>query len=811
MKSAVMGVPSIIGLSPNILLPLISFGIYSKGTESYPICVALIIVRNNPMIRKQDALDYHAQGRKGKIEVVATKPCQTQRDLSLAYTPGVAEPCLQIEQNPEDAYLYTAKGNLVAVVSNGTAVLGLGDIGALAGKPVMEGKGVLFKRFADVDVFDIELNSHDPNEIIKAVQMLEPTFGGINLEDIKAPECFYIEESLKRTMHIPVFHDDQHGTAIISGAALLNALEIVGKKIAQVRVVFSGAGAAGIACAKLYEQLGVRRENMILVDTKGIVFKGRETGMNPYKEYFAIETSKRTLADAMKDADVFCGVSAKGIVTQEMVKSMADNPIVFAMANPDPEIAYEDAIAARSDIIMATGRSDYPNQVNNVLGFPFIFRGALDVRATAINDEMKIAATMALANLAKEDVPDAVLNAYGAKRIEFGRNYIIPKPFDPRVLLWEAPAVAKAAVDSGVARVPIADFENYRYTLEARLGRSREVMRFFIQKAQQAPKRIVFPEGEEEKILRAAQIIIDDNIAQPILLGNTDVISKHISDLGLDLEGVEIVDPASSPHLKKYQAAYYAERQRKGVTPADTDRDMRTNNNIFGMMMVHQGHADGLISGLTQHYPATVRPALQIIGKKEGVNIIAGLYMLVFKQRIIFISDATVNIEPTAEHLAEIALLTAERVKQFAIEPRIAMLSFSNFGMTKHPLAEKVVRALALVRKAAPDLMIDGEMQADTALVPEIMEEYYPFSTLKRAANVLICPDLTSANIGYKLLTRLGGATAIGPILLGIKKPVYLLIPGCETNDIVNIAALAVCEVQHGSQRHWVAEALQSQ
>ncbi len=747
------------------------------------------------MIRKQDALYYHSQGRKGKIEVNATKPCQTQRDLSLAYTPGVAEPCRQIEANPDDVYQYTAKGNLVAVVSNGTAVLGLGDIGPLAGKPVMEGKGVLFKRFADVDVFDIELNSHDPDEIIKAVLMLEPTFGGINLEDIKAPECFYIEETLKGLMNIPVFHDDQHGTAIISGAALLNGLEVVGKKIDQVRVVFSGAGAAGIACAKLYERLGVKRENMLLVDTKGVVYKGRTQGMNPYKEYFAHDTEARTLADALRGADVFCGVSAKGIVTQDMVRSMNDSPIVFAMANPDPEIAYEDAVAARPDVIMATGRSDYPNQVNNVLGFPFIFRGALDARASAINDEMKIAATMALANLARQDVPDSVLRAYGDKRIEFGREYIIPKPFDPRVLLWEAPAVAKAAMESGVARYPIADFEAYRDSLEARLGKSREVMRFFIHKAQHDPKRIVFPEGEEEKILRAAQIIIDEKIAQPILIGSRSAIHHKIEELGLDMEKVEILNPGKAAKFHDYVDAYYGGRQRKGVTRIDAEREMMTHN-VFGMTMVQQGDADGLISGLTQHYPETVRPALQIIGTKEGVNRIAGLYMLVFKHQTIFIGDATVNIEPSSEDLAEIALLTAEKVKQFDIEPRIAMLSFSNFGSTKHPLVEKVTKAVRIVKKTAPDLQIDGEMQADTAVTPEIVSEIYPFSSVKGGANVLICPDLTSANIAYKLLTRLGGATAIGPMLLGIKKPVYLLIPGNDVNDIVNITALAVCEVQ---------------
>ncbi len=747
------------------------------------------------MIRKQDALDYHSEGRRGKIEVVASKPCQTQRDLSLAYTPGVAEPCLAIEANPEDVYRYTAKGNLVAVVSNGTAVLGLGNIGPLAGKPVMEGKGVLFKRFADVDVFDIELNSQDSDDIIKAVMMLEPTFGGINLEDIKAPECFYIEETLKARMNIPVFHDDQHGTAIISGAALLNALELVHKKIADIRVVFSGAGAAGIACAKLYERLGVRRENITLVDTKGVVYKGRTEGMSPYKEYFAVATKARTLADALRGADVFCGVSAKGIVTQDMVRSMADNPIVFAMANPDPEITYNEAIAARPDVIMATGRSDFPNQVNNVLGFPFIFRGALDVRAKAINDEMKTAACMALANLAKQDVPDSVIRAYGGKKLGFGREYIIPKPFDPRVLLWEAPAVAKAAVDSGVARQPITDFEAYKDALEARLGKSREVMRVFIHKAQLEPQRIVFPEGEEEKILRAAQIIIDDRIAKPILLGNAAAIQHHISELGLDLKGAELIDPSTSPKLKEHVAAFYRERQRKGVTPAYAERRVK-NHNVFGMMMVQRGEADGLVSGLTQHYPDTLRPALQIIGKKEGVRRVAGLYMMIFKHRTVFIGDATVNIDPTAEDLAEIALLTADRVRQFDIEPRIAMLSFSNFGGTKHPLAEKVIRAVELVKKAAPELMIDGEMQADTAVSPEIINEVYPFSTLKQPANVLICPDLTSANIAYKLLAHLGGATAIGPMLMGIRKPVYLLIPGNDVSDIVNTTALAVCDAQ---------------
>jgi malate dehydrogenase (oxaloacetate-decarboxylating)(NADP+) len=748
------------------------------------------------MVRKQEALDYHSMGRKGKVEVVSSKPCQTQRDLSLAYTPGVAEPCLEIHANPEDAYKYTAKGNLVGVVSNGTAVLGLGDIGALAGKPVMEGKGVLFKRFADIDVFDIELNTHNADEIIKAVQLLEPTFGGINLEDIKAPECFYIEEELKKTMNIPVFHDDQHGTAIISGAALVNALEIQGKKIDQVRVVFSGAGAAGIACAKLYERLGVRRENMMLVDTKGVVYRGRIEGMNKYKEYFANQTNARSLADAIKGADVFCGVSAKGVLSKEMVKSMADKPVVFAMANPDPEITYDDATSVRDDIIMATGRSDFPNQVNNVLGFPFIFRGTLDVRATSINDEMKIAASRALAKLAKEDVPDNVLKAYGKKRIEFGKEYIIPKPFDPRVLFWEATAVAKAAMDTGVAKKPIADFEKYRDELEARLGKSREVMRFYINKAKSEPKRIVFPEGEEDKILRAAQVLVDEGIAKPILLGAPDAVNQHIKDLGLDLKDVEIIRPRKSPRFEEYVSALYNLRKRKGMTSASANQLLKNNYNVYGMMMVEMGDADGLISGLTEHYPETIRPALQIIGTRPGVRKICGAYMMVFKNRTVFISDATVNIEPDAEDLADIALLTAEKALYMNVVPRVAMLSFSNFGSTQHPLTEKVRKAVEIIRKKAPNLVVEGEMMADTALDPDIVSEVFPFSEIKGDANVLICPDLTSANIAYKVLAKLGGATAIGPMLLGIRKPVYLLVPGCDVNDIVNITAVAVSEAQ---------------
>jgi len=757
------------------------------------------------MIRRQDALDYHSGGRRGKLEVVPTKSCSTQRDLSLAYTPGVAEPCMDIAKNPEDAYLYTAKGNLVAVVTNGTAVLGLGNIGPLAGKPVMEGKAVLFKRFADIDVFDIELDTRDPDELIRAVQLLEPTFGGINLEDIRAPECFVIEERLRETMHIPVFHDDQHGTAIISGAALLNAVTIAGKNLRDVQVVFSGAGAAGIACARFYEKLGVRREHITVVDTHGVVYQGRKEGMNPYKAYFARETEARTLAEAMRGADVFCGVSAKGIVTGEMIRSMADTPIVMAMANPDPEITYEDALAVRDDVIMATGRSDYPNQVNNVLGFPFIFRGALDVRARMINDEMKLAAAKSLAALAREDVPDGVIRAYGNKRIEFGREYIIPKPFDPRVLLWESMAVAKAAIDSGVAQKPIADFASYEDSLEARFGKSREIMRFFIHMAQREPRRVVFPEGEQDKILRAAQIILDDRIAQPVLLGSRTQIRQRTAELGFDLDGAEFVNPSKSPRFEGYASEYYALRQRKGLTRTEAEHRMRTHN-IFGMMMVARGDADGLISGLTQNYPDTVRPALSIIGKRHGVNRIAGLYMMIFKNRTLFIADATVNIEPNAEDLAEITILAAEKVRDFDIEPRVALLSFSNFGSVKHPLVDKVRKAIELVRRRSPRLVVDGEMQADTATSPGILAENFPFNSLGGPANLLVCPDLTSANIAYKLLAQLGGAVAIGPILLGMRRPVHLLTPSSTVEDIVHMTAMTVVESRQENQNTSVSE-----
>ena len=746
---------------------------------------------------REDALAYHRRERKGKLEVVPSKPCATQRDLSMAYTPGVAQPCLEIHKNPEDAYNYTAKGNLVAVVSNGTAVLGLGNIGALAGKPVMEGKGVLFKRFADIDVFDIELNTKDPDEIIRAVQLLEPTFGGINLEDIKAPECFYIEEKLKETLNIPVFHDDQHGTAIISGAALVNALELVGKKIDQIKMVINGAGAAGIACAQLYVQLGVRKENIILCDSKGVIYKGRTEGMNPYKEQFANDTPTRTLAEAMVGADVFAGVSVANCVTPDMVRSMAEKPIIFAMANPDPEITYDVATAARPDVIMATGRSDFPNQVNNVLGFPFLFRGALDVRASAINDEMKIAATRALANLAKEDVPDQVCKAYGVERLTFGPEYIIPKPFDPRVLLWEAPAVAKAAMESGVAKINI-DLDKYREQLEARLGKSREVMRLVIHKARKAPKRIVYPEGENQKILRAAHIVLEEKIAKPILLGRPKVIREQLETLqiDLDLSQVEIIEPAKSPRFQEYSTEHYRIRQRKGRTMSDIIELLKLPR-VFAPMMVHMGDADGVIAGVTMHYPDTIRPALRIIKKRPEFRKVAGMYMLIFKNRIFFLADTTVNIDPNPEELADIALLTAETVKRFDITPRIAMLSFSNFGSVEHPYTTKVKEATELVKKIAPDLMIDGEMQANTAVVSGIIESDFPFSTLKGGANVLIFPNLDAGNIAYKLLIHLGGAEPIGPILMGLQKSVHVLQRGCEVNDIVNMTAIAVVEAQY--------------
>jgi malate dehydrogenase (oxaloacetate-decarboxylating)(NADP+) len=746
-------------------------------------------------LRDEDALEYHSAAPAGKIAIRATKPCLTQRDLSLAYTPGVAVPCLAIERDPALAYKYTSKGNLVGVVTNGTAVLGLGNIGPLAGKPVMEGKAVLFKRFADIDVFDIEIATQDPQEIIRTCQLLEPTFGGINLEDIKAPECFLIEEELRRTMKIPVFHDDQHGTAIISGAALINALEITGKRIDQVRVVFNGAGASAIACAKHYMRLGVRRDHILMCDTKGVIYSGREDGMNPYKQMFAAETKARMLADALQGADVFFGFSSGNCVTPEMLRGMAPDPIIFALANPDPEIAYDVARAARPDAIVATGRSDYPNQVNNVLGFPFIFRGALDVRATVINDEMMLAATRALAALAKQDVPDSVRRAYGLEQMEFGREYLIPTAFDSRVLVWEASAVAEAAIRTGVAQQAL-DMDEYREQLERRLGKAREVMRVMIHKAQRAPKRIVFPEGEEDKILRASQILVEEKIATPILLGREAVIRERMASLHLASDSIRTIDPASSPEHARYAADLYQLRQRRGMTQREAE-EMALQHTTYAALMVRSGEADALVAGLTQHYPDTIRPALQVIAVRPGLRRVSSVYMLITPRGdIYFLADTTVNIEPSSEDLAEIAICAAETARRFGQEPRVALLSFSNFGSTRHPLAEKVARAVALLRERAPGLMVDGEMQADTAVTPEIIEQDYPFSTLKGGANVLIFPNLEAGNVAYKLLARIGGAEAIGPILMGMSHPVHVLQRGAEVNDIVNIAAIAVVDAQ---------------
>ncbi len=753
-------------------------------------------------VTKQQALDYHFGTHPGKIEVTPTKPCRTQRDLSLAYTPGVADPCLEIQKNPHDAFKYTARGNLVAVVTNGTAVLGLGDIGALAGKPVMEGKAVLFKRFANVDVFDIEINSHDPDEVIKVCQLLEPTFGAINLEDIKAPECFYIEETLKKTMKIPVFHDDQHGTAIISGAALLNGLEVVGKDISKIRVVVNGAGAAGFACAEHYVRLGVKRENVILCDTKGVIYQGRVEGMNPYKQRFAVDTTLRTLAEAMENADVFLGLSVKGAIKPGMVCSMAARPIVFAMANPDPEITYEEAKACRDDVIMATGRSDYPNQVNNVLGFPFIFRGALDVRATTINEEMKLAATRALANLAKEDVPDSVCRAYGVARLKFGPDYLIPKPFDPRVLVWESSAVAQAAMETGVAQEPI-DIDVYREQLERHQGKAHEISRMMIHKAQGKPaaklKTVVFPEGDNDKILRACHTILEERIAMPILIGKAAIIHARITELGIDLGQAKIVDPADSPLRENYIQELYRLRQRRGVTLTEA-RTLIDERNIFASMMLHMGDADALVAGVTQHFPETIRPALQIVRMREGLHRVAGCYpMVTRKGELYFFADTSVTVDPTAEDLVEIALCTAEEARRFNVVPRVAMLSFSSFGSAKHPFCDKVRKAVDLLHKADPTLIVDGEIMADAAVSPEMLEQMYPFSSLNGGgANVLIFPNLESANIGYKLLKTIGGATTLGPILMGMARPVHLLARGAEVEEIVNVVAIAVVDARDG-------------
>lgn len=746
------------------------------------------------MSMREEALEYHRRRPAGKLEVTPTKPCLTQHDLALAYTPGVAEPCREIAKNPEDSFRYTARGNLVAVISNGTAVLGLGDIGALAGKPVMEGKALLFKRFADIDAIDIEVDTKDPELFIQTVKLLEPTFGGINLEDIKAPECFEIEERLRASMEIPVFHDDQHGTAIISGAALLNALTLVGKRLDEVKIVFSGAGAAAIATARFYVLLGARRENIVFVDSKGVVYEGRTEGMNRWKQEFASPTQARTLADAMRDADVFVGLSVAGAVTEEMLLSMAPKPIVFALANPDPEIPYEVARRVRPDAIVATGRSDYPNQVNNVLGFPFIFRGALDVRARQINETMKIAAAHALAALAHEEVPESVARAYGVELLRFGPEYLIPKPLDPRVLMWVAPAVAKAAMESGVARRQL-DLDAYREQLEMRFGRSREVMRIVFHKARTNPKRVAFAEGEHPKIVRAAAQLVAARIARPVLIGDEYKIRAQASQLGLELEGVAIEDIRCSPARERYIQRIYELRCRKGVTLSEA-RELILNPNYYAAVMVEQGDCDVMISGIGYHYPVGLRPPLQIIGTSPEFGVAAGVYLVVTRQRTLFFADATVNIDLDAERLAKVAVLTARLARSFDIEPRVAMLSFSNFGSVRHPRTRVVQEAVKIARQLDPTLTIDGEMQANTALNARHLSETYPFSLLKDEANVLIFPDLESGNIGYKLVACLANAEVVGPILVGMRKPVHILQRGDEVKDIVNLCAIAVVEAQ---------------
>ncbi|MCR9013394.1 NADP-dependent malic enzyme [Aquiflexum gelatinilyticum] len=747
-------------------------------------------------IRKQDALNYHSQGKPGKIEVVPTKPLSSQLDLALAYSPGVAEPCLEIADNKESVYKYTAKGNLVAVISNGTAVLGLGNIGPEASKPVMEGKGVLFKKFAGIDVFDIEIAENDPDKLIHIIKSLEPTFGGVNLEDIKAPECFVIEQTLKREMNIPVMHDDQHGTAIISGAALLNALEVVDKKIEEIHLVVNGAGASAIACTRFYMALGVNPDNIVMCDRKGVIRKDRPD-LDATKIEFATSKDLHTLTEAMTGADVFLGLSSANSVSPEQLLLMADNPIVFALANPDPEIAYDLAMSTRDDIIMATGRSDYPNQVNNVLGFPYIFRGALDVRATSINEEMKLAASKAIATLAKESVPDIVNRAYGDNKITFGKTYLIPKPLDPRLITTIAPAVAKAAMDSGVAKNLIIDWEAYNLELQERIGIDQRLMLRVVTRAKKDPKRVVFAEADNVKILKASQLLRDERVAIPILLGNKEKIDSLIEEHNLDLTGVTIIDPyMDEEKLKLFGNILYEKRKRKGLTPAECIRLMK-DRNYYGAMMVEMGEADALISGLTKDYPKTILPALQVIGVKPEVNRVAGMYIMNTSKGPFFFSDTTVNVNPTADQLVEIVGLTASGVRFFNIEPRVAMLSYSNFGSAKGEVASKTALATAMAKAKYPELVIEGEMQANVAVNEDIQKETYPFSALiGQRANTLIFPDLSSGNIAYKLLSELGNAEAIGPVLLGMNKPVHILQLGSSIRDIINMVAIAVVDAQ---------------
>ncbi|MEE2671695.1 MAG: NADP-dependent malic enzyme [Bdellovibrionota bacterium] len=740
--------------------------------------------------KKQAALDYHSQGRPGKIEIRSTKPCVTSRELSLAYSPGVAEPCLEIADNPDDVFKYTAKGNLVGVVSNGTAVLGLGNIGPLASKPVMEGKGVLFKRFADVDVFDIELNAKTVDEMVQAVKALEPTFGGINLEDIKAPECFEVEEKLQEIMDIPVFHDDQHGTAIIASAGFVNAIELTGKKFADIKVVFSGAGAASMAIAKLFFKLGIKPENLLMTDSKGVIYQGRKEGMNKYKEQFAVKTDARTLADALKDADAFMGCSAKGVMTKDMVASMAKNPIIFAMANPDPEITPEEVAEVRDDAIMATGRTDYPNQVNNVLGFPFIFRGALDVRARKINEEMKLAAVHALADLAKEEVPESVKMAYGGKEFSFGRDYLIPKPFDKRVLTRVSSAVAKAACDTGVARKVITDFKQYSLELEARLGQSAEFMRFIRSrlKSAQSKKRIVFTEGTNTRILRAVNILIDEGRVTPVLLGVKETIHAKMEKLGLShlIDNVEIIRSSESENFKDYYFSYHEERQRKGAS-LSLSEDLLKRGNYFGSMMVKKGHADGMITGTTQNYPDCFRPMMRVLGSSLDGKA-CGIIILVFQNRIIFLADCTVHVNPSSEELAEVAEHTANLYRKLLQkEPSIAFLSYSNFGSNATDDTLKVQKAVRIAKQKMPTVKLDGEMQADVAVNNEILKNLFSFSELDKAADILVFPDLQSANISYKLITQLSECTAIGPIIAPSNYAANIVQRTSSVDEIINM------------------------
>ena len=755
-------------------------------------------------LRKEQALEYHSKGRPGKIEVVPTKEAKTQRDLSLAYSPGVAEPCMEIFHNPENVYKYTAKGNLVAVISNGTAVLGLGDIGPEAGKPVMEGKAVLFKIFADIDVFDIEIDEKDPVKFVEIVKALQPTFGGINLEDIKAPECFYIEQQLKEQMKIPVMHDDQHGTAIISAAALLNALELQEKKIEEIIIIVNGAGAAAMACIELYEALGAKRENVWMFDSKGLINKER-TDLDERKSRFAVDRPNMSLDEAFKNVDVFIGLSKGNVVSKEMVKKMAPRAIVFAMANPDPEITWEEATSVREDIIMATGRSDYPNQVNNVLGFPYIFRGALDVRATTINEAMKLAAVKALAELTKTPVPEIVTMAYNETNISFGPHYIIPKPLDPRLISAISPAVAKAAMESGVAQKPILDFDAYVIELNKRLGIDNQLVRALGSKARKNPKRVVFADAENIKVLKAAQIAGDEGIAIPILLGDEKIIKDLAEQNGVYIDDLTIINPKSDDMKEKRQSygeIYFEKRQRRGVNKYEVNKKMKDRNH-FGCMMVETGDADAMISGLSRNYPDTIRPAIQIIGTEDGVSKIAGMYIMLTKKGPLFLADTTVNFNPTSEELADITLLVAKQVKALGITPRIAMLSYSNFGSSETPEAITVRNARSIVKKRNPSLIVDGEMQGIVAFNKDILRDNYPFSELVHNGdvNTLIFPNLSAGNIAYNLLQEVGEADAIGPILLGLKKPVHVLQLGSSVRSILNMVMIAVIDAQSKIQK----------